>query len=161
MIKNTFRDDLLILSSFFVAVLLFILPIPNAIKYLRPDFVTLVLIYWVVFLPNIIGIISAFIIGLYLDLVVGNLLGTMGLALSVVAYVTKLFSNRLLIFRFWQHSLIILILLGISQMLVLWIYLITGRQPQDLTYWMMSITGVFMWPAVYYCLDYFRLKCRF
>jgi rod shape-determining protein MreD len=134
---------------------------PNVIRYLKPDFVTLVLIYWVVFLPNIIGIITAFIIGLYMDLVIGNLLGTMGLALPVVAYLTKLFSNRLLIFRFWQHSLIILMLLGISQMLVLWIYIITGKQPQNFTYWIMSITSVLMWPVVYYCLNYFRLRCRF
>lgn len=158
--RNTLRSNLLILMSFFLAILLFIMPIPDYMKYLKPDFVTLVLIYWVVFLPNIIGIIAAFIIGLYLDLVMGNLLGIMGFVLPIVAYLTKLFSNRLLIFRFWQHSLVILILLGVSQMLVLWIYIIIGKQLQNFTYWIMSVTSTLLWPVVYYYLDYLRVKCR-
>jgi rod shape-determining protein MreD len=160
MVKNNFRIVFLILSSFLAAILLFILPITEHLRFFKPDWVTLVLIYWVVFLPNTIGIIFAFFLGLYMDLIIGNLLGTMGLTLSIVAYLTKLFSNRLVVFRFWQHSLIILILLGINQMLVLWLYIISGRQIGNFSYWFMSLTTVLIWPVVYHCLDYLRVRFR-
>ena len=158
MVKNNFGIVFLILSSFFAAILLFMLPITEHLRFFKPDWVTLVLIYWVAFLPKTVGIVFAFFLGLYMDLIIGNLLGTMGLTLSVVAYLSNVLSNRLLIFRFWQHSLIILLLLGVGQMLVFLMHIVVGMQPQNFYYWLISLVTALTWPVVYHCLDYCRIK---
>ena len=146
------------MGSFLAAILLFILPITANLRFLKPDWVTLVLIYWATFLPNTVGIVFAFSLGLYMDLIIGNLLGLMSLTFSVVVYLTNLFSNRLVMFRFLQHSLIILLLLAVSQILVLCLYTIAGMQLQNFSYWRTSLVTALTWPLVYHCLDYFRLK---
>jgi rod shape-determining protein MreD len=75
-----------IIFSFFIAFSLVIFPLPASIAFLRPDFVLLVLTYWVVNLPNRAGVVMAFIVGIFYDLLAGSLFGVMGLTMSIVAF---------------------------------------------------------------------------
>jgi rod shape-determining protein MreD len=70
----------IILLSFAVAMLLTIIPIPDALRVLRPDWVALTLIFWCLALPYRIGVVSGFFAGLFLDVLTGTLLGQHALA---------------------------------------------------------------------------------
>ena len=60
-----------IVVTFIVAMLLSVVALPDSIPwelgYLRPQWVVLVLIYWIIALPHRIGIVVAWLIGLLLD----------------------------------------------------------------------------------------------
>ena len=57
-----------ILFTFIVALILTVIPLPEAGRYLRPDWAGLVLIYWCLALPDRVGVISGWLLGLAVDL---------------------------------------------------------------------------------------------
>ena len=151
---------ILLISSFFIALILEVIAIPSAISGIKPAWVTLILIYWIVYTPNILAIKTAFLLGIYMDLIVGNLMGTMGLSLSVVAYLSILLRNRFINFSVWQNSFLILILVAISQLLMLWVYLAVGKRPQGAGYWLISVASMVAWPIICICIDALRSRYK-
>ena len=71
-----------------IAYLLALVPFPEWAMNYRPEWVPMVLIYWVMALPYRIGIGSAWIVGLVLDILEGSILGLNAMALVIIAYVT-------------------------------------------------------------------------
>ncbi|KAF0809277.1 rod shape-determining protein MreD [Alcanivorax sp. S71-1-4] len=76
-----------ILVTILLAGLLAILPLPEALALGRPEWLTLVLIYWVIALPQRIGVFWGFGVGLFQDVLTGSVLGQHAIALAVVAYI--------------------------------------------------------------------------
>ena len=76
--------DLVIYLCLVVALVLMILPLPEWVQIYRPNFVTLVLIYWSMALPKRVGLWFAFFTGIILDTSQGTLLGQHTLALVVI-----------------------------------------------------------------------------
>ena len=66
-----------ILLSFAVALLLAVFPLPLWLGWARPEFVALALIYWVIALPQRVGMVAAFGLGLVLDILEGAVPGQM------------------------------------------------------------------------------------
>jgi rod shape-determining protein MreD len=50
--------------TFLLALLLTIIPLPEWLRYLRPDWVGLVLIYWCLALPERVGVSTGWLMGL-------------------------------------------------------------------------------------------------
>ena len=113
-----------VVVSFIIALLLTILPLPDWAAPYRPDWVLLVLIYWCMALPERIGVGTGWVMGLLLDVINGVLLGLHALAFSVVAYLAMLLHRRIRVFPLWQQALTVLILVGFSQLLVLWVLVV-------------------------------------
>ena len=88
----TLKQRALILASFVAAMVLTIVPLPGAIRLLRPDWVALVLVYWCMALPVRIGVGSGWVLGLFLDVLYGSLLGEQALAKALLAYLTLRFT---------------------------------------------------------------------
>ena len=61
--------------TFIIALLLTVIPLPEGLRFLRPDWVGLVLIYWCMALPHRVGVASGWFMGLMVDLLTGTLLG--------------------------------------------------------------------------------------
>lgn len=158
--NNSSVTYLPIILSFAVAFSLMIIPVSQNLKWLRPDLVTLLLIYWVIGLPNYVGIIFAFLVGVTFDLLTGLLLGSMGLTLSVVAFLTINLRMRLKIYRYWQRFAVILLLVAIAQLIRLWIQILVGHPPANFMYWFCSIVSAFAWPIVYIVLDTYQRALR-
>ena len=75
-----------ILVTLFLAGLLEVVPLPEDLNWLRPDWLLLVLMYWVLALPHRVGVLWGFVVGLYHDVLVGTTLGQWALAYSLGAY---------------------------------------------------------------------------
>ncbi len=137
-----------ILVTFLVALTLLIIPLPDWARYLRPDWVGLVLIYWCMAIPERIGVTTGWITGLFVDILTGTLIGQHALALTIVAWVTLKFHQRIRLFPVLQQAVVIMVLLVLHQLLVLWVSRIIGRPGVPWYYWAPSFTGLMMWPLV-------------
>jgi rod shape-determining protein MreD len=122
--------------------------------------VALVLVYWVVALPQRVGILSAFAVGLVVDIVEGAVLGQNALALSVVAFLALVLYQRVRLFNLWQQAGVVFMLLGINQLLVQWVQNVTSQGAQSLFFLMPALVGSLLWPGVFILLRHLRREFR-
>ncbi|MFV2056171.1 MAG: rod shape-determining protein MreD [Thiohalomonadales bacterium] len=156
----TSRGGPLIAISFIVALMLTLVPIPEWAESLRPEWVAMVLIYWCIALPDRVGIVVAFFIGLFLDVAGGALLGQNSLALSVIAYLSLKLHQRMRLFPVWQQSMSILLLVTLHQMIGLWIKGLIGQTTPGWAYWLPSVSSMLLWPLVFSILRFMRRYYR-
>ncbi len=145
-----------IVISLAVALWLSILPMPEWALWLRPAWMAMVLLYWVIALPHRIGIGVAWCSGIMLDAVVGAPLGQNALALSILAYLTLVLYQRMRMYSPLQQAGVIFILVGINQMLGHWVQTITGTASPNLMFLMPALFSALMWPVVFRVLRFFR-----
>ena len=143
---------LVIITTLCIAMLLMILPMPEWARPYRPQWVTLVLIYWVIALPHRVGVGSGFVTGIVLDVLTGSLLGQHALGLSVVAFAAIQLHQRIRVFPFWQQSLGVLVLLLVQHLLSLWVIGATRGTAPDLLYWAVPFIGALLWPWIFVTL---------
>jgi len=160
MILGKHHGGSVILLTFVLALLLTVVPLPEWARYVRPDWVGLVLIYWCMALPERVGVTTGWFTGLLVDLLTGSLLGQHALALTVVAYLTLRFHQRLRLFPVLQQSLTVLVLLILHQLLALWISRIIGRPGVPWFFWAPSVLGMLIWPLVFSMLRGMRRGFR-
>ena len=143
---------LVIVATLCIAMLLTILPMPEWARPFRPQWVTLVMLYWAIALPHRVGVGSGFVAGIILDVLTGTLLGQHALGLSVVTFVAIQLHQRIRVFPFWQQSLGILVLLVMEHLLALWVTGATRGISPGLIYWSVPLIGALLWPWVFVTL---------
>lgn len=142
--------------SLLIALMMNMVPLPDWAVTFRPDWLTLVMIYWCMALPKRVNIGVAWGLGLLLDVAQGTLLGQHAIGMAVVAYLTAETHQRIRVFSIWQQSLVIFIFLCLKQLLVVWVDGIMGAPPQSLLYFAPSFTGMLFWPWIFVILRHFR-----
>ena len=136
-----------------VGLILMSVPLPHAIDPLRPDFVLLFVIYWVLSAPRVAGLTMAWICGLLLDVFKGSVLGQHALAFLVVAYITHSWQLRIRIFPIWQQAATVFMLLAGYQFIVFWIDGIVGDAVTNWARWLPVLTGAILWPFLVAIMD--------
>ncbi len=146
-----------ILLSFFIAYLLAIVPFPDWAMNYRPEWVPMVLIYWVMALPYRVGIGSAWVTGLVLDILEGSTLGLNAMSLVIVAYVTLSLHLRLRMFSYVQQAGLVLALVGLNLMITHWLQLLTNQTAAtNLMFLMAALTSAVIWPSLFQLLRQVR-----
>jgi len=140
-----------------VAAGLEVMPLPDVLTPWRPPFAAIALIYWVMMWPNRVNLGTAFIIGLILDLLHGNLLGQNALSLSVITYLVMRFHLQIRIFPVWQLMLTIFAMLAINAFIQLWIDGVAGIPPAGITRWTQVLSGTILWPVLMGIMDWIRI----
>lgn len=153
------RSGWVIVASFIVALMLTIVPLPGWTEPLRPEWVVLVLVYWCMALPQRVGVGTAWVLGLMLDVMQGALLGQHALSLSLIAFITLKLYQRVRFFPLWQQALIVLLLTMLHQLLMLWIKGVSGASGAAWSYWLPSLSSMVLWPATFVLLR--RLRRHF
>lgn len=142
--------------------ILAVMPLPDfappELGYLRPEWVVLVLIYWVIALPHRVGITVAWTVGILTDVMLGTLLGEHALAFVVVAYIASSLYQRLRMFSIWQQSMIVFATVGLNQLIIFWIESIAGLNDWNMWYLMASVISALVWPWVFLLLRYLRRR---
>lgn len=150
----------IIFLSFVAALMLTLVPLPGWAIYLRPEWVTVVLIYWCMALPERVGVATGWVAGLFLDVVHGSMLGQYAMALALVAYFTLNLHLRMRVYPVPQQALVVLLLILFQQMLVIWIKGFIGESPDSLRYWIPSLTTMILWPWLFVILRDLRRQYR-
>lgn len=120
------RGFWLVQLSFLLAIYLQALPVPKFLTYFRPEWLSLVLIYWAIHLPNRVGLTHAVIWGLLLDLLEATPLGMHVITFSLLAYFCNYFYQRILMFSNLQQTLVVLSLLVLTQLVNLMLNSLLG-----------------------------------
>ena len=124
------------------------LPMSGMALTLKPDFLALVLLYWCIQEPRLIGVGVAWCLGLMMDVVDATVFGQHALAYAVLAYGAGHFRRRVLRFPLWQQAAQVAVLLLLSSGLVLLVRIAGGAPPPRWTYVVGSLTGALLWPLV-------------
>jgi rod shape-determining protein MreD len=138
--------------SLLIALMLSALPLPENLQWWRPEWVVLVLLYWIVALPNRVGLGAAWILGILLDVLEGSLLGLNALALTIVAYVMVLVYQRVRMFSWLQQVLFVFALVALNQIIVHWVKGILGVSAQSLMFLVPAFVSAILWPALFVLL---------
>lgn len=142
--------------SFTLSLILMIIPLPFNVHWFRPEWNSLILIFWVISEPQLVGIGIAWTIGILMDALKGDLLGQTALAMSMIAFLAKALGPRIRLQPFWHQLLCILVLVGLGQLILLTIRLLTGHPPQTGLVWVSTLTSILVWPLVFRILKHYK-----
>lgn len=156
--SRTRTSPLTVWLTLLAAIVLAIVPLPAGIEPFRPPWVTMVIIYWAMMWPRICGPLTAFVAGLVLDVLYGNLLGQHALALTVVSYLTLRFHLQIRIFPLWQLTMTAFILMAIDAFFVFWADGIAGYPTGGAARWLQVLAGGIAWTPVMALLDHLRMR---
>ncbi len=147
-----------IVFSFIIAYMLTAMPLPEWALNWRPAWVTIVLIYWCLAIPERVGIGIGWVLGLLLDVQLGTVFGQNAISLTIIAYIIIKNHQRIRVFPLVQQALLVCVLLLFSQLFTLWIRSMTGFPPQHWTYWAPAFTSMVIWPWLFIILRDVRRK---
>ncbi|HRP24208.1 MAG TPA: rod shape-determining protein MreD [Thauera sp.] len=117
-----------------------------------PDWVALVLVFWCVREPLLIGMGAGFVFGLLVDVGLGAAMGQHALAYVVLAYLGNTLARRILWFPSWQQALHVLPLLLLAQVLMVVVRLLAGGEFPGWSYFLSSLTSVLLWAPLSFLL---------
>jgi rod shape-determining protein MreD len=150
-----------ILASFLIASLLLVMPLPDWLEYYRPEWMALVVIYWSMALPHRFGLIGAWVLGFFVDVLEGSLLGLNGLVLALVAYLALSLYQRLRMFTMLQQSATVFMLVGLHQLVSFWVLTVSNQNTSpNLMFLVSAVSSAVIWPPTFYCLRYLRRSFR-
>ena len=127
------------------ALMLNLLPWSGTALWLKPDFVALVVLYWCIEQPRKVGFISAWMMGLIMDVADGTLLGQHALAYSILAYAGIVLHRRVRMFSGTPQVVHVLVLLLMNDLIVLAIRMAAGADFPGLQYFIGSFVAAALW----------------
>ena len=152
------RNGWVLPMSLLLALLLGVVPLPEWLQPLRPYWLALVLAYWLLEVPERVGMGVAFGLGLLADLAFGGLLGEQALRLVVLAFIMDRFRPRLRFFPMSQQALTLGVLLLNDRVISSVIHVVVGVPQPAPAYWLAPLLGMLLWPPLHLVLDSLRLR---
>lgn len=135
-------------ASVVAALILAIVPLPDALAPFRPDWVAVVLLYWSLIEPRRYGLLTAVWLGIVLDTLSGSLLGQHSLALLLVVYLSQRLYLRIRAFPASQVAILVIVLLAIYELVLFLIDGFAGRRVPLVERWAPVVTGGLLWLLV-------------
>jgi rod shape-determining protein MreD len=117
-----------------------------------PDLVGLVLLFWCIHQPRLIGFAIPFICGLVMDAANGVLLGQHALAYSVLAFAGQAVSRRMPWFSAWRQAIQVLVVLVLVQAITVGIRLAAGGTFPGWAYFSGGLIAALLWPLATFVL---------
>jgi rod shape-determining protein MreD len=117
-----------------------------------PDWVALVLTFWCIHQPLRIGMGSAFLLGLVMDIVDSSVMGQHGLAYVPLAFAAGGLSRRILWFPLAHQALHVLPMLLVAQMIMVVARTAGGGEFPGLLYFLSSFIAAGLWYPLTYVL---------
>ncbi len=146
--------------SFLVAMLLQIMPLPSLVEAWRPDWLLLVMFYWAMALPHRYNILSAWALGVLLDIMLGAHLGIRALSMSLVVYMVVLHFQRLRNFSMWQQSLMMAGLVCLNHLFIFWLQFIVDEARFHTDLFLPVASSMLLWPWIFYILRHVRRRYK-
>jgi len=134
-----------IVLSLIAALLLNLLPWSGAWLWIKPDFVALAVLYWCIEQPRKVGFVSAWMMGLIMDVADGTLFGQHALAYSILAFAGIVLHRRVRMFSGTPQVLHVVLLLLMNDVIVLSIRLVAGADFPGLQYFIGSFVAAALW----------------
>jgi len=152
------RAQIFIALSFIVALLLTLLPLPLWTEWVKPAWLVLVLIYWVIYYPEKVGVVAAFVLGMLLDVVNNVPFGINEFILVLLSFLILRFIKTVRNLDFLQLTLVVgFVLLSYHIMLYLLLFFVNGQSANFLFCITRTAMSLILWPILAMLLfDYQR-----
>jgi rod shape-determining protein MreD len=145
---NSANGLMVVAATIFVALLLNVLPLPQWAQWGRPAMVEMVLIYWVIAVPERIGVGMAWMLGLLQDVVQGAMLGQNAFALAIITYLALILYQRMRMYTPLQQASVVFILIGLKQLLCHWLQTLTGTVSPSMLFLLPALVSALLWPLL-------------
>lgn len=152
------KEVFLIILTLLIAMILEILPLPMKLLWIQPQWVFVVLVFWISHSPLLVGVGVSFMVGVLLDLLKGTLLGEYAFVFCIISYLLIKFHPHLRSLPMWQQCLMIFLLSMLSLSLRYWIMGLIGWPPFTWSYWLSAITTPIAWPILSGLLNSYGLR---
>lgn len=133
-----------ILLTLLLALFLNMLPVIGRLPA-YPDWLALILTFWCVREPRKLGMGTAFVLGLVMDVVNAGVIGQHALAYVPLAYAATSLSRRILWFPLLKQALQILPLLFLADTLMLLVRMLAGAEFPGLEYFTGPLVATVLW----------------
>jgi len=140
--------------------LLQLTPLPAVLLPFKPYWLALVLIYWMIELPERVPLGLCFTLGLVGDVLGGEVLGEQALRLCILCFIVLRFRSRLRFFPMWQQTLAVFALLLNDRVVYLMVHAVAGDPPPDLDFWFAPVAGMLAWRWLFLLFDDLRARLR-
>ncbi|MDQ1362170.1 MAG: rod shape-determining protein MreD [Pseudomonadota bacterium] len=148
-----------VIPTMLFALMLVLLPLPEWAHVFRPDWVTLFMIYWAMAMPEFVGLLTAWLFGLLLDVAQGTILGQHALGMVMVIWVVQMTYLRIRVASLLQQALVVFVLLLAKLLLTLWVSGLVGQAPESIMLYLLpGITGALIWPWLFIVLRDIRRR---
>lgn len=137
-----------IIGTLALAALLNMMPWSGWLFWLRPDFVALVVLYWVIEQPRRVGFTAAFSLGLLMDVAEGTLLGQHSLSYSILAFAGIALNRRVRMFSLMAQVVHVVPLLLLNDLIVLGVRLLAGADFPGYRFFLGSLVAGLLWPLI-------------
>tara|TARA_B100001250_G_scaffold7726_1_gene6518 strand:+ start:2478 stop:2960 length:483 start_codon:yes stop_codon:yes gene_type:complete len=140
------RNLIFIWSIILLSIVLTIIPLPDLMNSFRLPWLMMIVIYFSIFNVSLIGVLSAWLSGLILDLMTGGLMGENAMILSIISYLAYRFRFQIRVYPIWQIMVVVLLLLSLGELLSLWIQGVSGTMNLSIVKWINISISVIIWP---------------
>ena len=144
--NKSIRNLIFTWSIILLSIVLTIIPLPDLINSLRLPWLMMTVIYFSIFNVALIGVFSAWLSGLILDLMAGGLMGENAMILSVISYLSFRFRFQIRVYPIWQIMVVVLLFLSFGELLSLWIQGVSGTMNISVIGWINISIAVIIWP---------------
>ncbi len=139
---------LVIALTLIAALWISIVPLPLWAQWGRPDLVAIVVLYWIMALPERVGIGFAWSVGLVQDIIEGSVLGQHAFALAILAYLALILYQRLRMFTPVQQAWVIFVFTALNQLLCHWVQTLVGIVSFNILFMLPAVFSALLWPLV-------------
>jgi rod shape-determining protein MreD len=156
------NNGFVIVITLLLALMLSIMPMPISIDVFRPDWVLVVLLYWCIALPSKVNVITAWVLGLILDVLLGSVLGVHAAAMALSVYIVVVNFQKIRNFSLWQQALIIGVSAALYHLIVFWLQRFLSDVVFLPSYLYPVLTTIIVWPWAFLLLRkvrrHFKIK---
>ncbi|WP_291994350.1 rod shape-determining protein MreD [Candidatus Accumulibacter sp. ACC003] len=126
--------------------------LPTSVWPAVPDWLALLIVFWSVREPRLVGMGLAFVFGLVMDVADASLLGQHALAYVLAAYGGAALSRRILWFPLGQQALQVFPLLLLVQLVQLAVWAVVGADFPGMAYLLGPLFATLLWPSLTFLL---------
>ncbi|MGM0631412.1 MAG: rod shape-determining protein MreD [Pseudomonadota bacterium] len=138
-----------LLVTYIIALTLMVMPMPAAFDTFRPDWPTLVMLYWIIALPHRVNMGTALALGVLSDILLGSIVGVHALGMVVVTYFAARHFQRIRNFALIQQALVIALLIFIKRFVVFEANVFLHDAEFTLSYFWPVLTSAVFWLWVF------------
>lgn len=147
-----------IFFTFLAAWVLMILPIPNEWQKYTPEWLMLVVIYWIFTRSQFVGITIAWCAGLVMDLLYGGVLGQYALSMMTVAFFARFLRYRIRFMPTWERWLMMFILFAVGECILFLVQWTIGHPHRIIYYLIPVLSSLIVWPSIRHFIHFCERK---
>lgn len=156
MMQRSNRPISMVIFSCLIAAILTLLPLPRTAAAMMPQWLLLVVLYWVFFSSEMFGVFFSFSLGLLADCLTGTVLGMHGLIFTLLTYVAIKARLSLQRFPIGQQIIVVGLFSFLNLLCQHVIMTIVDHALPIHVVWVSVLTSALAWPVISLVLRRFQ-----